>query len=149
MLKASDCTLLRIHFLSLTNMKAKATLISLLALTAALFSGCTTPVAVDPATGEQQTAEYRTGFFYASVDADADAVFQTAIRAIDNMGYLRTGELHKDVGITIYARKVGDEKVKVRIRQIAPGKSELRIRVGKLGNLPESQMIFAKIRNAM
>ena len=30
------------------------------------------------------------------------------------MGYFRTGELHRETSITIYARKVGDEKVTVR-----------------------------------
>ena len=132
-----------------TNMKAKATILSLLTLTVAFFSGCSTPVAIDPMSGQQQTAKYQTGFFYAPINADADTIFKAAIREIDEMGFLRTGELHKDTTITIYARKVGDEKVYVRIKQIAPGESELRIRVGKLGNLPQSQVIYAKIRDAL
>ncbi|MFQ3226154.1 MAG: hypothetical protein ACI8Z5_002424, partial [Lentimonas sp.] len=35
-------------------MKVKATILSLLTLTVVLFSGCTTPVAIDPMTGQQQ-----------------------------------------------------------------------------------------------
>ncbi len=130
-------------------MKAKATILSILTLTVVFFSGCTTPVAIDPMTGQQQTAKYQSGYFYAPIAADTDDVFMTAIRAIDDMGLLRTGELHKQDYINIYARKVGDKKVVVRIKQIAAGESEIRIRVGKLGDLPMSQIIYAKIRDAM
>ncbi len=132
-----------------TNMKVKATILSLLALTVVLFSGCTTPVAIDPMTGQQQTAKYQAGYFYAPINADADAIFMTAIRAIDDMGLLRTGELHKKDYIKIYARMVGDKEVVVRIKQLAAGESEVRIRVGKLGDLPQSQIIYAKIRDAL
>lgn len=130
-------------------MKVKATILSLLTVTAAFFSGCTTPVAIDPMTGQQQTAKYQGGYFYAPVNADADAIFKTAIREIDEMGILRTGELHKDDYISIYGRMVGDKKVVVRIKQLAAGESQIRIRVGKLGDLPQSQVIYAKIRDAL
>jgi hypothetical protein len=130
-------------------MKVKATILSILTLTVVFFSGCTTPVAIDPMTGQQQTAKYRSGYFYAPIAADANAVFLTAIRAIDGMGLLRTGELHKKDFIKIFARQVGDKEVVVRIQQIAAGESEIRIRVGALGNLPQSQVIYAKIRDAM
>jgi hypothetical protein len=130
-------------------MKVKATILSILTLTVVFFSGCTTPVAIDPMTGQQQTAKYRSGYFYAPIAADANAVFLTAIRAIDGMGLLRTGELHKKDFIKIFARQVGDKEVVVRIQQIAAGESEIRIRVGTLGNLPQSQVIYAKIRDAM
>ena len=69
------------------------------------------------------------------------------------MGYFRTGELHKETAITIYARKIGDEKVTVRVSQAtdpeATAQSEIRIRVGNLGNLAESQTIYAHIRDAL
>jgi hypothetical protein len=130
-------------------MIAKATILSILTLTVVFFSGCTTPVAIDPMTGQQQTAKYRSGYFYAPITADANAVFLSAIRAIDGMGLLRTGELHKKDFIKIFARQVGDKEVVVRIQQIAAGESEIRIRVGALGDLPQSQVIYAKIRDAM
>ena len=130
-------------------MKAKATILSLLTLTVVLFSGCTTPVAIDPMTGQQQTAKYQSGYFYAPIAADTNDVFMTAISAIDDMSLLRTGELHKKNYIKIYARQVGDKEVVVRIKQIAAGESEIRIRVGNLGDLPQSQIIYAKIRDAM
>ena len=130
-------------------MKVKATILSLLTLTVVFFSGCTTPVAIDPMTGQQQTAKYQSGYFYAPINADADSIFKTAIRAMDDMGLLRTGELHKKDYIKIYARQIGDKKVGVRIKQMAAGESQIRIRVGRLGDLPQSQIIYAKIRDAM
>ncbi|MFQ3242566.1 MAG: hypothetical protein ACI9JZ_002263 [Lentimonas sp.] len=130
-------------------MKVKATILSLLTLTVVLFSGCTTPVAIDPMTGQQQTAKYQGGYFYAPIAEDTDAIFQNAIRAIDDMGLLRTAELHKKDYIKIYARMIGDREVVVRIKQMAAGESQIRIRVGKLGDLPQSQIIYAKIRDEM
>ena len=128
-------------------MKAKTAKLTALLLATVVFlaAGCRTSVATDPMVGRQQTAVYQAGFLYAYLDADADKVFRTAIRAIDNLGILRTGEVHKEDYINIFGRKVGDEKVVVRIRQVVQGQSEIRVRVGFFGNLPESQMIYAKI----
>lgn len=126
-----------------------------LALGLILISGCTTPVAIDPQTGAEQTAKYQAGYFYGALDAPIDEVFRTAIREIDDIGYFRTGELHRDTNITIYARKVGDEKITVKTyipsetEELPEGQTMLRVRIGKFGNLPESQMIYARIRDAL
>jgi hypothetical protein len=131
----------------------KAILITLLAICASIFTGCTTPVAIDPQTGQKQLAEYRAGYFYAALDAPIGQIFKASIRELDNLNYFRTGELHKDNAISIYARKVGDEKITVRISQQTDPEveeeSEIRIRVGNLGNLAESQVIYARIRDAL
>lgn len=127
----------------------KATILTLLTFGVLFLYGCTTPVAIDPMTGENQTAEYRVGTFYAPLDAPIGQIFRVAIREMDNMGYYRTGELHRDDSISIYARTVGDKKIKVQAAQTEEGGSELRIRVGRLGDLPESQKIYANIRNAL
>lgn len=127
----------------------KATFLTLLTIGALILSGCTTPVAIDPMTGQEQTAEYRVGTFYAPADASIGQIFRVAIREMDDMGYFRTGELHNKDSITIYARTVGDRKVSVEAAQTEEGGSELRIRVGRLGDLAESQKIYARIRNAL
>lgn len=131
----------------------KAILITLLAICASMFAGCTTPVAIDPLTGQEQLAEFRAGYFYAPIDKPIGQIFKTSIREMDDLGYFRTGELHKETAITIYARKVGDEKITVRISQQTDAEveeeSEIRIRVGNLGNLAESQVIYARIRDAL
>ncbi len=131
-------------------MKVNLRLITLIVAATLLFAtGCRTSVSTDPMTGQQGTATYQAGYFYATLDADADTVFRTSIRAIDRMGMLRTGENKAEDYISIFARQVGDKKVVVRIRQIAPNKSEVRIRSGILGSLPESQIVYAKIRDAL
>lgn len=131
----------------------KATLNIFLTISVLIAAGCTTPVAIDPQSGQAQTAEYRAGYFYAPLDAEIGKVFKTAIAELDEMGYYRTGELHKENSITIYARKIGDEKITVRSyypRDAEEGEvSKLRVRVGRLGDLAESQMIYAAIRDAL
>ena len=130
-------------------MKAKATFAILFALFTLVFTGCETSVAIDPQSGLEQTASYQTGYFIGPVDGQATSVFRTAIQELDNMGYFRTGELHQESMISIYARKVGDQKVTVRLKQLDEEQTEVRIRVGKLGNLAESQLIYAAIRDAL
>ena len=134
----------------------KATIITLLIAFLAFLSGCKTPVAIDPQTGAYQTASFQAGFFYAPLQTDMKKAFRVAIAELDDMGYFRTGELHKDTAITIYARKVGDEKVTVRISvpteeyaQLTGAQSMIRIRIGTLGDLAESQIIYARIRDAL
>ncbi len=130
-------------------MKVKATIVTFFALLTVVFTGCQTSVAIDPQSGLEQTATYQAGYFRGPVDGQASNVFRTAIKEIDDLGYYRTGELHKESSITIYARKVGDEKVTIRLKQLAEGQTEIRIRVGKLGSLAESQQIYAAIRDAL
>ncbi len=130
-------------------MKVKATLVAFFALLTMVFTGCQTSVAIDPQSGQDQTATYQAGYFRGPVDGLVGDVFRTAIRKIDDLGYYRTGELHKETSITIYARKVGDEKVTIRLKQLEEGQTEIRIRVGKFGNLAESQTIYAAIRDAI
>jgi len=131
----------------------KATLITLIAICASIFTGCTTPVAIDPLTGQEQLANYWGGYFYADIDKPISQIFKTSIRELDDLGYFRTGEAHNKTSITIYSRKVGDEKITVRISQQTDPEveeeSEIRIRVGNLGNLAESQVIYARIRDAL
>jgi hypothetical protein len=134
----------------------KAILNIALAIFTIIAAGCSTPVAIDPQTGQEQTAKFQAGYFYAPLDADINQVFKTAIRELDRMGYYRTGELHKERAITIYGRKVGDEKITVRSyyprknsKLSESGTSAIRIRVGRFGDLAESQQIFAAIRNAL
>ena len=127
----------------------KTSFINILSICAVIITGCTTQVVVDPMSGELKTAKYQAGFFTAPVDAPVDQIFKVAITAVDAMGYFRTGELHKQSSVMIYARKVGDQKVTVRIGppsdEETNAQSEVRIRIGNLGNLAESQAIYDRI----
>ncbi|CAI8262343.1 MAG: Uncharacterised protein [Opitutia bacterium UBA7350] len=118
-----------------------------------IFSGCTTQVAIDPQTGLEQSATYTAGYFFANVDASISETFRAAAREMEGMGYFRTGERHGKDSIRIYARKVGDQKITVSISNAVEseteGQTEIRIRVGKLGNLAESQVLYARIRDSL
>ena len=127
----------------------KTSFITFISICAVIITGCTTQVVVDPMSGELKTATYQAGFFIAPIDAPVDQIFREAIAAVDALGYFRTGELHKQSSVMIYARKVGDQKVTVRIGpptdEEATAQSEVRIRIGNLGNLAESQVIYDRI----
>lgn len=127
----------------------KISFITILSICAVIITGCTTQVMVDSMNGELKTAKYQAGFFTAPVDAPVDQIFKVAITAVDALGYFRTGELHKQSSVMIYARKVGDQKVTVRIGpptdEETTAQSEVRIRIGNLGNLAESQAIYDRI----
>ena len=131
-------------------MNAKATILSLLIITVVLLSACTTTTdTMNPITREQKTEIYQDGYLYATITQDTSDIFKDAIIAMDEMGLLRTGEKHYKDHIIIYARAVGDKKIKVRITQIETGKSQIRIRVGVLGDFSESQFIYSRIRAAL
>jgi hypothetical protein len=118
----------------------------LIALVAML--GCTTPVAIDPVRNSEDTATYRSGTFTGPINASPERIFREAIRVMDKEGYFRTGELHRKNDISIFARRVGDAKVTVRMRVADEGGSNVSIRIGR-GNLPESQSLYSKIRAAV
>ena len=132
----------------------KVILITLLAICASIFTGCTTPVAIDPLTDQEELAEFRAGYFYAPIDAPIGQIFKTTIskRILEDLDYYRVGEIHKDY-VSIYCRNRRDDKVTVRISQQTDPEvkeqSEIRIRIGNLGNLAESQVIYARIRDAL
>lgn len=128
----------------------KALLIVLFSIAALFSTGCETQVAVDPNTGVDQTARYQAGFFFGMVEGELADTFRTTIQTLDDMGYFRTGERHEETYINIYARKVGDEKISLRLKQTPEeGILEMRIRVGNLGNLAESQTIYAHVIDAL
>ena len=74
------------------------------------------------------------------------------MRILEDLDYYRVGEMHKDY-VTIYCRNRRDDKVTIRISQQTDPEvkeqSEIRIRIGNLGNLAESQVIYARIRDAL
>ncbi len=72
----------------------KAIFVTFLAIYVSIFTGCTTPVAIDPLTGQEQLAEFRTGYFYAPIDKPTGQIFKASIRELDDLGYFRTGEVH-------------------------------------------------------
>ena len=119
-------------------------LIALLALVA-----CQTPVMVDPKNDSTITAQYQLNTLIGSVETDMDTTFRASIAALDTLGYFRTGEVHNEENILILSRKVGDEKVYVNVLKISEEQSDIHIRVGIIGSLPESQGILSEIQDIL
>tara|TARA_B100000035_G_C21017372_1_gene562566 strand:- start:736 stop:1149 length:414 start_codon:yes stop_codon:yes gene_type:complete len=121
--------------------------VSLVLILTILLSACQTPVSVNPKQDGGATAKYQINSLTAELETDMDTVFRASIQALDMLGYFRTGEVHEEESITIFSRKVGDEKIFVHIFQEAAEKVLIQIRIGILGNLPESQTILAEIQD--
>ena len=102
---------------------------------------------VDPKNDSTITAEYQVNTLVGIVETDLDTAFRASIAALDTIGYFRTGEIPGENNIMIHARKVGDQKIYVQVFEISEEQSEIRIRIGLIGNLPESQAILAKIQD--
>ena len=102
---------------------------------------------VNPKNDSSSTAQYQLNSLLSIFETDTDTAFRASIQALDLLGYFRTGEIHGELETSIFARKVGDEKIVVKITELSPEQSQISIRVGIIGNLPESQIILAEIED--
>lgn len=120
---------------------------SFVSIALVLLSACQTAVSINPKQDSSVTAQYQINSLLAELETDMDTAFRASIQALDLLGYFRTGEVHKDQLITIFSRKVGDEKILVQIFKESEEKVFIQIRIGIFGNLPESQTILAEIQD--
>ena len=120
--------------------------ISTLALASFFLVSCQ-PITVNPKNNASSTAKYQINALVSVFATDTDTAFRASIQSLDLLGYFRTGEIHGELETSIFARKVGDEKIVVRITELSPEQSQISIRVGMIGNLPESQIILAEIED--
>ena len=104
-------------------------------------------ITVNPKNDTSSTAQYQLNSLVSVFETDTDTAFRASIQALDLIGYFRTGENHGELETFVYARKVGDEKIVIKITELAPEQSEIDVRIGYLGNLPESQVILAEIED--
>lgn len=120
--------------------------ISTLALASFFLVACQS-ITVNPKNNASSTAKYQINALVSVFETDTDTAFRASIQSLDLLGYFRTGEIHGELETSIFARKVGDEKIAVRITELSPEQSQISIRVGMIGNLPESQIILAEIED--
>ena len=104
---------------------------------------------VDPKNDSTITAQYQLNTLVGSVETDMDTAFRASIAALDTLGYFRTGEVHKEDNILILSRKVGDEKVYVNVFKVSEEQSDIHIRIGIIGSLPESQALLSEIQDIL
>ncbi len=130
-----------------------------LALLAAAFvlSGCNTMVGVDNTDTHEGQFSNVTGTLVTRYNADPEAVFNAVKRTIDSMkGTLRTGETDERgankelLSVVVYARTVGDLEIKIDVLKAQDeitktNFTQVTVKYGFFGNLPESQQIVSKI----
>ena len=131
---------------------------SALALLATLLlSGCATQIGVDNSQNREASFSNVTGVLTTRYTSDAEAVFNAVKRTIDAMpGTLRTGETddrgpNKELNsVIVYARTIGDLEIKITIEKAEDPETkavftQVRVKYGAFGNLPESQQLVSKI----
>ena len=131
------------------------TALSLLA--ALVLAGCSTQIGVDNSQNREASFSNVTGVLTTRYTSDTEAVFNAVKRTIDAMpGTLRTGETddrgpNKELNsVIVYARTIGDLEIKVTIEKAEDEQTkavftQVKIKYGAFGNLPESQQIVSKI----
>jgi hypothetical protein len=129
-----------------------------LALLAALFlAGCSTQIGVDNSQNREASYSNVSGVLTTRYTSDTEAVFNAVKRTIDAMpGTLRTGETddrgaNKELNsVIVYARTIGDLEIKITIEKAEDPETkaaftQVRVKYGAFGNLPESQQLVSKI----
>ena len=129
-----------------------------LALLAALVpAGCSTQIGVDNSQNREASFSNVTGVLTTRYTSDTEAVFNAVKRTIDAMpGTLRTGETddrgaNKELNsVVVYARTIGDLEIKITIEKAEDEITkavftQVRVKYGAFGNLPESQQLVSKI----
>ena len=129
-----------------------------LALLAALvLAGCTTQIGVDNSQNNEASFSNVNGTLTTRYTADTEAVFNAVKRTIDAMpGTLRTGETDERgankelLSVVAYARTIGDLEIKITIEKAEDEVTkavftQVKVKYGFFGNLPESQKIVSKI----
>lgn len=120
--------------------------ISTLALAAFFLVACQS-VTVNPKNDSSSTAKYQINSLISVFETDSDTAFRASIQALDLLGYFRTGEIRGELETSIFARKVGDVKIVVKITELSSEQSQVSVRIGLVGDMPESQVILAEIED--
>jgi hypothetical protein len=113
-----------------------------------LLASCT--VGLNTNNGAASTAVYQANTLVTTVDASMDTTFRATISSLDALNdYFRTGEVVKETSVAIIARKVGDVRVHIKLIKVSEEQTEIRVRIGLIGDLPESQLILNTIQEQL
>ena len=131
---------------------------SVLALLAAfVLAGCSTQIGVDNSQNREASFSNVTGVLTTRYTSDTEAVFNAVKRTIDAMpGTLRTGETddrgaNKELNsVIVFARTIGYLEIKITIEKAEDEQTkavftQVKVKYGAFGNLPESQQLVSKI----
>jgi hypothetical protein len=131
------------------------TAIALLAVL--VFSGCSTQLGVDNSQNNEASYSNVTGILTTRYTAEPEAVFNAVKRTIDSMPEAkRMGETDERgankelIKVVAFARIIGDLELKITIEKsedevTKAAFTQVKVKYGFFGNLPESQKIVSKI----
>jgi hypothetical protein len=119
-------------------------LVSLLAAVLAASSACTS-VQVNPNT----VGAYEMGELRVMANANIDRVYLAAKAAIPADGLFLTGDRWGGTTATLTARDEIDTRVTIKIKQMAPNETSVRIRYGLTGDLHQAQTLYTRIENRL
>ena len=126
-----------------------------------LLSGCATQLGVDNSQNREASFSNVTGVLTTRYSSDTEAVFNAVKRTIDAMpGTLRTGETddrgaNKELNsVIVFARTIGDLEIKITIEKAEDevtkaAFTQVKVKYGAFGNLPESQQLVSKITSTL
>lgn len=122
----------------------KLVLVSLLATILGALSACTT-VQVNPDT----VGSYEMGELRVIAESNVDRVYLAAKTGIQEDDLFLTGDNWGGTTATLTARDEVDTRVTVKLKQIEPGRTSVRIRYGLTGDLHQAQTLYTRIESKL
>lgn len=119
-------------------------LIVLLAGLAVFGQGC---VAAAVGIGAAGTVAYIRGDLEAVESESLDAVYEAAIKAVDELELTVISKSKDALTATISARDAQDKKISITLKRTAEQTTKLSIRIGTFGSETKSRLIFQKIHD--
>ncbi|MCW5556927.1 MAG: DUF3568 family protein [Verrucomicrobiae bacterium] len=126
------------------NLRSHAFLAGCL-MAAALLAGCATP----PTASSPAGMKYSGGNLSAVEDVPMDQLWRASRAALDALDIVELDVLHGNTAAYLEGRTTDLKKVSVKMRPLAPSKTELKIRVSTFGDSNLSQQIYEKIQTAL
>ena len=124
--------------------KKQVFLIIILAGAAVLLEGCMLAVVGVGAAG---TVAYVRGDLESVESENIDAVYEAALKALQELELLPTQKSKDALGAEIIAYDAQDKKITIRLKSMADGTTKLSIRIGVFGSETKSRLIYQKIRD--
>jgi hypothetical protein len=115
-------------------------------LSSLLLTGCLAALVAGAAAGAGAVA-YGKGELKATEAVSLDRAWSATQQAFEELELLGEGKEKDALSARIEAQGVDDKRIVVRLRRIDPELTEIRIRVGVLGNEPYSRLIYDQIRS--
>lgn len=110
----------------------------------AVLPACTTVQVTDDTIGEFRINELQTVVEGRFADA-----YEATLAAIEDQGLFLTGDRKKVVEAVVTARDRADTEVTIKLKEIAEGRTSVKIRYGLTGDAARSQILYRAIEERL